>query len=150
MACGELVCNADGMTCLTTCTSDAHCATAARPYCQSGVCAPARSNGAACQSGGECTSGACVDGVCCSSSCTASCQACDVGGHVGTCWPVSSGTPHGRRPGCGGTGFCAGYCNSLASGQCYFPGSETSCPCGLLNGTCDQTGSCQVLGGICL
>ena len=150
MSCGDLECNASGTACLVTCTSDAHCATAARPYCEAGVCVAARLNGAACQSTQECASGQCVDGVCCNAACGASCQACDVGGHVGTCWPVTSSTPRGGRPGCGGTGACAGYCNGLASGQCFFPGAETTCPCGLLGGTCNQAGSCQTVAGLCL
>ena len=150
MSCGDLVCNANGTACLTSCTLDAQCAAPARPYCDAGGCVAARSNGAACQSTRECASGRCVDGVCCSDACTAPCQACDVQGHVGTCWPVSTGTPRGGRPGCGGTGVCAGYCNGLASGQCFFPGAETTCPCGLLGGTCNQAGSCQTVGGICL
>jgi hypothetical protein len=73
-----------------------------------------------------------------------------VQGHVGTCWPVTGGTPHGGRAACGGGGVCAGYCNGLASGQCFFPGAETSCPCGLLGGTCNQQGGCQTVADICL
>jgi hypothetical protein len=45
---------------------------------------------------------------------------------------------------------CAGYCNGLASGQCFFPGAETTCPCGLLGGTCNQAGACQTVAGLCL
>jgi hypothetical protein len=150
MSCGDFVCDASGSACLVACTSDAQCATAARPYCQAGACVAARSNGAACQSPGECATGRCVDGLCCNDDCSAPCQACDVGGHLGTCWPVANGTPHGGRAPCGGTGACAGFCNGLASGQCFFPGAETTCPCGLVSGTCDQSGGCQIIGGLCI
>ena len=150
-SCGDFVCNAGGTACLTTCTSDNHCATPARPYCDGGACVSGRVNGARCQAAAECTSQRCVDGYCCNDACQGSCQACDVAGHLGACWPVPSGTPYGGRPACGGAGACAGFCNNLASGQCFFPGAERSCPCPSgVSGTCDAAGGCQLLVGVCL
>jgi hypothetical protein len=116
------------------------------------VCVAGRSNGARCQSVQECASGRCVDGYCCNDACALSCQACDVAGHLGTCWPVATGTPYGGRPACGGEDTCAGHCNNLPSGQCFFPGSERTCVCpgGVGNGTCNGSGQCRTLGDVCL
>ena len=151
-SCGQFVCDAAGTACLSACASDNHCATAARPYCDGGVCVSGRSNGARCQTAQECANQRCVDGVCCNDACQLPCQACDVAGHGGTCWPVPGGTPYGGRPPCGGTGTCAGYCNNLPSGQCFFPGSDKNCVCpsGLGSGTCNAMGDCRIVGGLCL
>jgi hypothetical protein len=152
MSCGDLICNAGGTACLLTCTSDNQCATPARPYCDRGACASGRSNGAHCGSAAECATGRCVDGTCCNDACQSPCQACDVPGHAGTCSPVPSGTPYGGRAACGGTGACAGYCNNLPTGQCFFPGSGVSCVCpnGIAGGTCNGMGVCQTIPGVCL
>jgi hypothetical protein len=150
MSCGDLACNASRTACLTTCTSDAHCATVARPYCDAGACVAGRSNGAHCQSAGECASGRCVDGYCCNDACMAPCQACDIDGNLGKCSPVSGSTPHGGRPACGGVSTCAGYCDGLESGQCFFPGTDTTCQCDVLSGKCNQSGGCQTLGPLCI
>ncbi len=53
--------------------------------------------GEACVSALGCVSGQCVDGVCCNTGCAAACDACDVGGALGTCSKVASGAPHGGR-----------------------------------------------------
>ena len=149
-SCGALACNTAGTACLTTCTADNQCATTARPYCDQGSCVAGRPNGARCASAAECAGQRCVDGTCCDDACQLPCQACDVAGHLGVCSPVPSGTPYGGRPACGGAGVCAGSCNGVASGQCAFPGTQTTCPCGLIGGTCNGLGQCQTLAGICL
>jgi hypothetical protein len=151
VSCGDLACNASGTACLTACTSDNQCVTTARRYCDDSRCVSGRANGARCQAGAECASQRCVDGYCCNDACQGSCQACDVAGHLGACWPVPSGTPYGGRPPCGGTGDCAGSCNNLTSGQCFFPGPQQSCSCPSgVSGTCDGTGGCQLLVGVCI
>ena len=149
-SCGDFVCNAAGTACLTTCTSDSHCTAAARPFCDGGACAATRSNGARCLAPAECASRNCVDGYCCNSACGLSCQACDITGRLGICSPVPSGTPYGGRPACLGTGPCAGFCNGQFSGQCFYPGQSTTCTCSLLAGTCNSTGGCMTLAGLCL
>jgi hypothetical protein len=45
--------------------------------------------------------------------------------------------------------MCAGFCNGLDSGQCFFPGAETTCHCDLLNGTCDKAGACMTALDLC-
>jgi hypothetical protein len=151
-ACGDFACNAAGTACLSACTADNQCVTSARPYCDGGACVSGRSNGARCQTAGECAGGRCVDGFCCNDTCQLPCQACDVAGHAGTCWPVANGTPYGGRAACGGAGDCAGYCNALSSGQCFFPGSDKACACpgGIAGGTCNGAGHCQTIAAICL
>jgi hypothetical protein len=149
-SCGDLVCNAGGTACLTTCSSDSHCTSAARPFCDGGACAATRSNGARCLAAAECASRNCVDGYCCNSACGLSCQACDIAGRLGICSPVPSGTPYGGRPACAGTGPCAGFCNGQFSGQCAYPNQATTCMCSLLAGTCNSAGACMTLAGVCL
>jgi len=152
MSCGDLTCNASGTACLSACTADNQCANPARPYCDGGACVSGRANGARCQAAGECASRQCVDGFCCNAACQLPCQACDVAGHAGMCTPVPNGTPYGGRTACDGTGDCMGTCNNLSSGQCFYPGSDRSCPCpgGLTSGTCNGAGHCQTIVQICL
>jgi hypothetical protein len=146
---GGLVCDDAGMACLTACRGDADCLPPT-PYCQGSACTAARPDGVACTSDGQCQGGRCVDGVCCDLPCTGPCQACDVSGHIGTCWPIPSGqAPHGQRGACAGSGACAGFCNG-SSAQCVFPGPETSCPCPVLSGTCNGAGQCAMLGNVCI
>jgi hypothetical protein len=151
-SCGDFACNAGGTACLLTCMADNQCVTAARPYCDAGECVAGRSNGARCGGAAECASQRCVDGFCCNDACQLPCQACDVTAHLGTCWPVANGTPYGGRASCGGSGECAGYCKGLASGQCFYPGSDESCVCpnGLAGGTCNGSGQCRTVAGLCL
>jgi hypothetical protein len=150
-SCGAFVCDAAGAACLSGCLSDNQCAIAARPYCDGGACVSGRSNGARCQTAQECASQRCVDGVCCNDACQLPCQACDVAGHAGACSPVPGGTPYGGRAACDGTDTCAGYCNGLQSGQCFYPGSNKTCECprGLTSGTCNAKGACETALGLC-
>jgi hypothetical protein len=103
-------------------------------------------------SDGQCQNGACVDGRCCNLPCGGSCEACDVAGHLGTCWPISlREAPHGARAACTGTAECAAFCNG-SSGQCVFPGAETVCACRVvpLDGTCNGSGQCSMLATLCI
>ena len=145
----SLACNAAGSSCLTACQRDADCI-APLPYCQQSACTAARPPGVACASDGQCQSSHCIDGVCCNLACTDQCEACDVSGHLGTCWPIpAADTPHGQRGTCAGSGVCGGACNGSAT-QCLFPGSGTACPCALLSGTCNGAGQCTTVGSLCL
>jgi hypothetical protein len=105
-----------------------------------------KTNGSTCGNGAECASGFCVDGVCCNRACSASCEACDIGGAVGTCSQVLSGQPHGTRAPCSGSGACAGACMQ-GSAQCTFstgPCGPASCNGSTLTGggTCSM-GTCN-------
>jgi hypothetical protein len=148
--CGDgLGCNDPGTACLTACRSDADCR-APMPHCQGSACTASRPKGTACASDGDCQSGRCVDGACCDLPCTGQCQACNVSGHAGTCWPIpSKQTPHGQRAACGGQSVCAGFCDGSAT-ECVFPAAETTCSCTVLSGACNGAGQCAVVGGLCL
>jgi len=109
---------------------------------------PLRGPGAACDRSGQCTSGHCVDGVCCDTACTGQCEACDAAGFVGTCAAIS-GSPHGHRMACNGTGTCGGTCNGTARDVCTYPGSsvhcrDAACTAAVATGaaTCDGMGMC--------
>jgi len=88
---------------------------------------PLKAGGAACQSGGECSSTYCVDGVCCDGACAGQCQACAEPNKVGTCSTVS-GAPRGNRTACAATqATCAGACAGSLPSQCSYPAGETTC-----------------------
>jgi hypothetical protein len=57
----------------------------------SGACTKA-SNGVACSTNVDCTSGFCIDGVCCDNACSGVCNACNVPGSVGTCSASCAGS----------------------------------------------------------
>lgn len=92
--CGTGFC-VDGVCCGTSsCPSDSACN--AKPSAK-GTCA--RVVGVTCSVDDQCGSGHCVDGICCAATCDGQCEACDVPGHLGACWPVV-GAPHGSRTAC--------------------------------------------------
>ncbi len=159
-----------GGACVSTGASGTACSTGAEcssGNCVDGVCctvsscaAPLKCNangtgtcskprGTACGANAECGSGICADGVCCDSTCTGKCEACDVGGAVGTCTAVV-GAPHGSRGACVGTGSCAAQCNGSDRSACGAPPGGTT-KCGSASCTsgsavpdayCDGAGSC--------
>src|SRR5262249_5953565 len=110
--CGATQCNGDCMGDDSKCTSTA--------FCAAGVCQPKRANGTMCGMPHECTTNFCTDGVCCSADCKTQCQACDVGGSVGTCTTVTSGPPHGGRLRCDGVGACQATCDGKSATACGF------------------------------
>ena len=80
----------------------------------SGACADAP-NGLPCPADGpdnDCVSNHCADGVCCGTTCGGLCEACDLGGSVGTCTFIPAGTDPDMEcddvmmPNCGGAGTC--------------------------------------------
>lgn len=67
--CAPFTC--DNGACVTTCTSDAHCADP-KTWCKQGSCANKFGPGVPCTADSQCDTDHCVDGVCCdSSSCPA-------------------------------------------------------------------------------
>lgn len=103
-------------------------------------CEDRKPEGVACTRGNECNSGACVDGYCCNVQCTGQCEACDIPGKYGFCYPLGSedkpedphlgglidfdGNVTPRSP-CDGQGSaCVGTCQGEAT-ACTYPGSTT-------------------------
>jgi hypothetical protein len=144
--CDPFTCDATAGACKASCTTSADCT--ATSYCGTdGTCAPKKANGHACAADAECSSSACVDSYCCSAPCSGQCQACDVTGHEGSCWPVD-GAPHGTRTACDGSGPCGGACKGATSTtECTYPGATTDCGTTCESGsytekTCDAHGAC--------
>jgi len=152
--CGVYLCQGIGATCPTTCSTDAGCV--AGNWCNGTNCVAKKANGSTCATGAhECTSGICVDGYCCDGACGSSCQACDVGGSLGTCSNVT-GAPHGSRTTCGlyvcqGTGAtcpstCSGDSGCSTGNWC----SGTSCVAKKANGSTCPTGAHECTSNNCV
>lgn len=96
--------------------------------------------GAACRTGGDCTSEQCVDAVCCESACLGVCRACSedrTGEANGTCANVLTGSDPDSE--CSGSYVCQdGACESCADG--LQNGEESWIDCG---------GECSACGEIC-
>ena len=90
-----------------------------------GVC-ELLSNGTSCSQNGECMSNFCVDGVCCNNACPGACEACNLGGSIGTCTD--------RAAGAAGSPSCAPY---------LCDGNNGTCP-----NTCVDSGDCSA-GNYC-
>jgi MYXO-CTERM domain-containing protein len=106
-------------------------------------------DGVSCSQGDECRSGFCVDGICCDAACSGQCEACDLEESPGVCLPVT-GSPHGQRLACAGTGVCRATCGGVNPDSCTYPGAEVRCAEGIcLEGVqydpayCDRAGNCQ-------
>jgi hypothetical protein len=145
VSCGSNSCS--GKICGGGCTTDSGCAST--EFCAGGVCTAKKGNGAACSGASQCTSGNCVDGVCCNTACAGGlgdCQACNVSGHVGTCYPEPN--TFVCRP-------ASGTCD--ADEKCN--GSSTTCPadvkrpatfvCRPSAGPCDVADKCDGTTGAC-
>jgi hypothetical protein len=135
-------------------------------------------NGGPCTGPGLCQSGLCVDGVCCNSACGGACDACNLGGSVGTCTlqpntvvcRASSGaacdvaeTCTGASANCPADGYAsAGTTCRPANGACDVaetcPGGSPNCPadgfasgttCRPANGVCDVAETCNGSSASC-
>ena len=128
LLCTPYHCDAQGIGCRTTCTSNDHCQ--AGFECSAGHCRGILPAGATCQYREQCASGHCVDGVCCDSACDGACESCATSFNLGTCKPLPAGDP--------GAPTCAPYKCSGTSGACATScASDADCtgtPCA--NGTC--------------
>ena len=142
--CTPFVCDAKAVACTKSCAKDGDCAPGAK--CMNGVCAKA-DNGAACAMAVECTSGFCADGFCCDAACDGQCEACDGSGSEGTCNPVS-GTPHGGRTACDGSGTCAGSCNGVTGAMCDYPHADRTCDGDSTNTCADGTETVNRCNGL--
>lgn len=148
-----------GDACAATCSDDDECV--AGSFCNSsGQCAGDLLDGETCTHGGQCASDFCVDSVCCNGACDGACQACNLGGSVGTCTTEANGTTcDGDKVCCGGTcqeccdhADCSGSEPVCVSGQCAAcSASPADCPgstcCNPNNGTC--VASCPAGDPIC-
>ncbi len=162
LGCTPFVCGATA--CKTSCTDDGDCVSG--DYCVAPSCLAKKAPGVSCGGANECASGNCVDGVCCgtTSALCNGCNACNVPGKLGTCWPVPAGSdPHdacttarcqttcnglgatctpgvtkcnGRAPLCTGPGGPGGYCGLCGS-------TSTICLVGQLCTTADTSGECK-------
>ncbi|MGZ3451215.1 MAG: kelch repeat-containing protein [Polyangiales bacterium] len=114
--------------------------------------------GEVCAQPTDCTSGFCVDGVCCDSACTASCEACDVAGKVGTCSAVT-GPRRVGHPVCDSgsrlceAGTCAAGCTTGADCDFGHYCAAGKCVVGKADGTaCSRSVECKsgaCVDGVC-
>jgi hypothetical protein len=122
----------DGNACATSCSDDAECVPGS--YCDAGHCTDDLPDGEPCGSNGQCLSGHCVDGVCCDTACDGACQACNLGGSIGTCTAVPNGVS------CAGGNLCCAGTSPVCDANVCVPCSlENPCP----------TGQCCVGDGSC-
>jgi len=146
---GGLIC-ASATACMTSCTSNAECASVNNTCINPGPTGTCTIGalGAPCTGTSQCASGFCANDVCCNVACTGTCQACTAsltGGMNGTCVSMTPGTPApagqcAAAPLCGNTGNCAagGACQETAAGT-----SCASCSNGMfMASTCNGTGTC--------
>ena len=121
-------------------TADGFCP----PQCSSSQDADCkRPAGSPCSGNAECATNACVDGTCCNQTCTASCQACNLNGSVGTCSTVRSAADPGTCSGgsvCDGNGACQAICGGRGQACC----SGSSCNAGSV---CGNGNICVACGG---
>jgi hypothetical protein len=145
-SCGAYVCNGASGACPTSCTSDTGCA--GTDWCSAGACVAKAALGTACSGANQCATGYCVDGVCCNAACNGGCDACNLGGSVGTCRAVAAGNP-GANPACspylcdGLNGACPATCSSDASCAGGYWCNAGACTAKGSNGTaCTATDQC--------
>ncbi|MBW2527656.1 MAG: hypothetical protein JRI23_25970, partial [Deltaproteobacteria bacterium] len=155
-SCDPYLCNGAIATCPTTCTIDANCA--GGNYCSaSNLCEAKKANGQPCSAGNECTNGYCADGYCCNTACAASCDACDLGGSLGTCTVVSQGelgepvcSPYvcdGNQAGCPNT--CSTNNDCIPASYCDNGSCSTKKANGSLCSANDQCQSDRCVDGFC-
>jgi hypothetical protein len=155
-ACSPYVCGAGG-DCLTTCATDADCASGTT--CNGTICCNAASCalkplGATCAATTDCASGFCQQGICCASSCTGTCMSCGIAGKLGTCSPIATGqppTPATQCPAasastCKNDGLCngAGACEVFAASTICAPASCTGSTFTPAR-NCDGAGACKTV-----
>jgi hypothetical protein len=101
----------------------------------SGLCK--RDNGEVCGNGTDCVSGNCVDGVCCNTACMGTCMACNLTGHVGTCFNLDR-YAHDTNA----TATCVSPKACDGSGNCYNENGQ-ACTGGCASGSCVDSVCCD-------
>ncbi|MBI4703336.1 MAG: hypothetical protein HY744_19645, partial [Deltaproteobacteria bacterium] len=139
--CSPYLCDGVNATCPAACTVDGDCA--AGNYCDAGKkCSPKKAKGASCVGNNECTSGYCVDLYCCDTACGDKCDACNLGGKLGTCSPVAKGAA--------GSPKCEPYLCDGNNASCPSTcGGDSDCTAGYY---CDGADKCvlyKLLGVAC-
>jgi hypothetical protein len=135
---GNYSCNAAGTACNVTCNDDGDCQVGFD--CVSGNCRKEKGQG--CTVGSECASGSCVDQTCCVSGSCSACDSCNVGGHLGDCWPIALGA---TEPGCNASGMAcdgSGNCERVNGQACTMDSQCISNQCTddvCCNEACDGT-----------
>ncbi|MCU1277521.1 MAG: putative internalin, partial [bacterium] len=81
--------------------------------------------GGSCSTDGACSTGHCVDGVCCDTLCNGVCQACNLGGHIGTCTPIGDGTDPNDECGTGNVCDGANGCRAVPPDMAVGPDLAT-------------------------
>jgi MYXO-CTERM domain-containing protein len=158
---GSVACNTGyacvAGSCQTTCTTDAHCASAYWCDTVNKVCAPDRDLGQSCSKDATCKGNAnCVEGVCCNTACTGNCQSClkaNTGLDTdGTCANVLDDLdPKDRcEPGAGYPKSCAapGLCNGQGACRAFAKDTvecdDDACSDSTLTTyTCNGAGTCK-------
>lgn len=156
-SCSPYLCNGASVSCPTSCTSDAQCASDA--YCKSGSCVTKAANGAACTAAKECRSGVCTGGVCCDKACGGACETCLAAEGAtanGACTILPAGMANcANGLVCTGTsGACPASCQT--DSQCApgrFCNSSKQCAVKLAQGSaCTAAGQCTTghcVDGVC-
>ena len=88
--------------------------------------------GNACTLDSECGSGNCRDGYCCDTTCDSTCQACDVGGSLGTCTNVPVDTDPDAE--CAAVNCGKGTCDGSGACDYYTTGEGACAACGTCQG----------------
>lgn len=107
-----------------------------------------KANGESCTADTDCISGHCVDGYCCDTACTEVCKACNVSGHLGTCYNAPINTdPHDDCD-----SYCIGSCE-VKTGNCDGAGAcqASYCPAGTAcsSGACGAGYYCNTTWALC-
>lgn len=145
--CSPYLCDGSAGSCPAQCNVDSDCV--ADHFCDANACTPKGALADPCATPNGCLSTLCVDGLCCATACDGLCEACDVVGHEGGCWPVPAGGDPSNEcadGACNGAGVCAADLGipCTVAGDCL----SGFCVDGLCcDGACDDACEACDLGG---
>ncbi len=142
-----------GTRCITQCGGDNQCSGGF--FCVDGKCGK-RPNGGVCSRNQDCLSNICAQGRCCSGACNAPCQACNLPGHLGTCFPKTAGSEEAacgdaRCSGCDGMGNCTRDEGTICNRTCGPGNTSTVTHLCSAEGACvpGEPAACLTLGQTC-
>jgi subtilisin-like proprotein convertase family protein len=132
-----------GNGCGTTCAGNGDCCSGY--YCSGGQCLAQLNFGDTCTHADQCLSGNCVDGYCCNSACAGACEACNLTGHLGECWPHPDNTDPEDNCGtclvCNGNRACRFAANGTDPANDCLLDSQSTCQ---RDGQCNGAGVCRL------